>query len=350
MLSSILFPLRTNINSLQRWGDSHDISGRIKQSMILYHDVIVETGTFRYSGSDRFAFYEYKPWSEENTLEKVLKGIERIERRSGEGYFTVIDGKTRVEKYKYAIKKKQEFVADYRTVDVISEIESGSYGKEADFLKYALIQRKKSHKETLSQNTNIDLTNKEFVDTARKTYGEMNLVGLLHNLNDSLALSHLFKIPISLDAIHTPLLRAKRKAEVGFEFEILDRLTQIAIPDFSKLELDDLLKLRKDKAIESFRDMIWKINSKIQLEGSSNIEELFNQELLNEVAEIAPTEKELALNVALGALSFIPVPLVSVAAEISDLGKDLKEYKDFAKNWLSFVLKARELDRSQYKQ
>lgn len=346
MLSSILFPLRTNINSLQRWGDSYDISGRIKQSMILYHKVIFETGTFRYSGSERFVFHEYKPWSEENTLEKVLKEIERVEKRSEEAYFTVINGKTRVEKFKYTIKKKQEFVADYRTVDVISELESDSYGKEADFLKYALIQRKENHEETIKQNTSIDLTNKEFVETARKTYGEINLIGLLHNLNDSLALSHLFKIPISVDAIHTPLLRAKRKVEVGFEFAILDRLTQIAIPDFSKLELDDLFELRKDKAIESFRDMIWKISSMIQLEGSSNIEELFNQELLNEVAEIAPTEKELALNVALGAPHFIPIPLVSVAAEISDLGKDLKEYRDFAKNWLSFVLKARELDRS----
>lgn len=346
MLSSILFPLRTNINSLQRWGDAYDISGRIKQSMILYQDVIVETGTFRYSGSDRFAFHESMPWSEENTLENVLKDIERIEKRSENGYFTVINGKTRVEKYKYMIKKKQEFVADYRTVDVISEIESGSYGKEADFLKYALIQRKENHKETISQNTNTDLTNKEFVETAGKTYGKMNLVGLLNNLNDSLALSQLFKMPISVDAIHTPLLRAKSEVEVGFEFAILNRLPQIAIPDFSKLKLDELLNLRKDRAIESFRDMIWKINSKIQLEGSSNIEELFNQELLNEVAEIAPTKKKLALDVALGALSFIPKPLVSVVSEISDLAKDLKEYRDFAKNWLSFVLKARELERS----
>lgn len=44
--------------------------------------------------------------------------------------------------------------------------------------------------------------------------------------------------------------------------------------------------------------------------------------------------------------TIIPIPLVSVAAETSDLGKDLKEYRDFAKNWLSFVLKAGELDRS----
>ena len=45
VLSRILFPLRTNIKSLQRWG-KNDISERIKQSIILYDEIIVETGTY----------------------------------------------------------------------------------------------------------------------------------------------------------------------------------------------------------------------------------------------------------------------------------------------------------------
>jgi len=346
MMSSILFPLRTNIKSLQRWGDTYDISGRIKQSMILYDEVVVETGTFKYSGTDRFAFHEFKPWGEENTRGDVFKEIERIEKGAEESYITVIDGKTGVEKFKYEVKKKQNFVADYRTVDVISEIESGSYGEEVDFLKYACIQRKENHKDVISQNTLKDLANKEFAETARKIYGEMHLVGLLNNLNDSLALSHSFRIPISVDAIYSPLLKIKIEYEVGLEFAILDRLTQIAIPDFSTLDLDSILKLRKEKAIQSFRDMIWKMNSQLQSEGTSSIDELFGEELLKAIGELAPTKKQFVLNSALGALSFIPVPLVSIATAIVGVGKEFKEVRDFAKHWLSFVLKARELDRS----
>jgi len=346
MLSRILFPLRTNIKSFQRWGDTYDISGRIKQSMILYDEVIVETGTFQYSGSDRFAFHSFEQWGEENTREAVLKKLEEIEKRPEEGYITVIDGKTRIEKYKYKVEKKDEFLADYRTLDFISEIESGSYGKEIDFLKYAFIQRKENHRDVISQNTLKDLANKKFAENTRKIYGEMNLVGLLNNLNDSLALSHLFKVPVSVDAMHVPLLRIKTEYEIGLEFAILDRLAQIAIPDLSTLDLDNLLQLRKDKAIKSFRNLIWKINSKLQSEGTLDIDALFIEELLKEIAEIAPTKKKLAINTALGSLSFIPAPLVSIATTIVDVGKELKEYRDFVTNWLSFVLKAEELNRS----
>ena len=49
--SSIIFPLSTNIKSFQRWGDN-DISKRIKQSLILYDKVILETGTYKLEGKD----------------------------------------------------------------------------------------------------------------------------------------------------------------------------------------------------------------------------------------------------------------------------------------------------------
>lgn len=342
-MSSILFPLRTNIKSLQRWGSNYDISGRIKQSIILYDEVILETGTFKFTESDRFVLHSFDQWSERNTREDVFKELEKIEMRPKKGYMTVIDGKTRAEKYRYKVKKKDVFLADYRTVDVISEIESGSYGKEVEFLRYAFIQRKENHRSVLYQNTSKDLANKKFAETARKIYGQMPLIELLNNLNDSLAISHQFKIPVTVDVMHAPLLRIKAEYEVGLEFAILDRIAQLnAIPDFSTLDLDNLLQFRKDKAIKSLRNLIWKIDSKLQSGGTLDIDKLFIEELFKEIKEIAPTKKKLVLDATLGALSFIPVPLVSIATTTADIGKELKEYRDFATNWLSFVLKARE--------
>ncbi len=297
-MSTILFPLRTNINSLQKWGDAYDISARIKQSMILYDEVILEAGTFRYSGSDRFVLSGYEPWSKSNTKDDVLRKMKEVEMRSEEGFITVIDGKTRVEKYRYKVEKKDEFLADYRTVDVLSEAESGSYGKETDFLKYAYIKRKENHKDTITQNTLKDLANKEFAETARKIYGEMPLVGLLNNLNDSLALSHSLKTPITVDTMHVPLLRSKANYEIGLGFAILDKLAQMFVPDFSMLDLDSLLQLRKNKAIEDFRKVIMKMNTQLQTENvtgienlSKNIENFFKQELLDKIKELAPSRR-----------------------------------------------------------
>lgn len=326
---------------MQRWG-KNDISKRIKQSIILYDEIIIETGTYRYSGAERFVLDSFDPWSEQNSKEGVLKQLEEIEKGTEERYITVFDGKTHAEKYKYKVDKKDAYVADYRTVEVISDIESGSYGKEVDFLKYAVINRKDNHRDIINQNTRKDLENKEFTDTAIRIYGQIPLIKLLYNLNDSLAISHFLKIPVAVDEMHAPLLKCKTKCQVGLEFPILDRLAQIGIPDFSGFGLDKLLELRKYKAIASFRNLISKISSKLQSESNVDIETLFTQELLEEVKEIAPTEKKIALDVALGALSTIPCPLVSVATTVADIGKELKEYRDFATNWLSFVLRAKE--------
>lgn len=325
-MSRVIFPLRTNIQSLQRWG-KNDISERIKQSIILYDEIIIETGTYRYSGAERFVLDSYIPWSEQNSKEDVLKKLEKIEKRTDEGYITVFDGKTHAEKYKYKVDKKDEYVADYRTVDVISDMESGRYGREVDFFRYAVINRKDNHREIINQNTLKDLENKEFAETATKIYGKIPLVKLLYNLNDSLAISHLFKIPVTIDAMHAPLLKCKTQSRLGLEFSILDRLAQIGIPDFGHFGLDKLLELRKDKAISSFRNLISKISSKLQSESNVDIETLFTQELLEQIKEIAPTGKKIALDVALGALSAIPCPLVSVATTVADIGKGLKEYR-----------------------
>jgi hypothetical protein len=326
---------------LQRWG-KNDISKRIKQSIILYDEIIIETGTYRYSGAERFVLDSFDPWSEQNSKEGVLKQLEEIEKRTEESYITVFDGKTHAEKYRYKVDKKDEYVVDYRTVEVISDIESGSYGKEVDFLKYAVINRKNNHRDIINQNTGKDLENKEFADTAIKIYGQMPLVKLLYNLNDSLAISHFFKIPVAVDEMHAPLLKCKTKCQVGLEFPILDRLAEIGIPDFSDFSLDKLLELRKDKAIASFRNLISKISSKLQSKSDVNIETLFTQELFEQIEEMAPSKKKITLDAALGALSFVPCPLVSVATTVTDIGKELKEYRDFATNWLSFVLRARE--------
>ena len=144
-------------------------------------------------------------------------------------------------------------MADYRTVDVVSEIESGSYDKEVDFFRYAVIMRKDEHHDIILHNTLKDLENREFAETATKIYGKTPLIKLLSNLNDSLAISHQLQIPVVVDEMHAPLLRIKTKNRVGLKFAILDSLAQMDIPDFGRFDLDRLLKLRKDKAIVSFR-------------------------------------------------------------------------------------------------
>jgi hypothetical protein len=340
-LSSIFFPLRTNIRSLQKWGEN-DISNRIKQSFVLYDEIIMETGTYNFQGTDRFVLENVDPWSETNNKENVLERLEKIENTQEEQFITVLNGKTHAEKYKYKIEKKDIFVADFRTADIIAEIESGSYGKELVFLKYAIINRDDAHWKRIKQNSLKDLRDKPFAEQAERIHGKMPTIALLNNLNDSLAISHLFKMPVSIDAIYGEMLEQRTKAQVRRQFTVLDRLSQIGVPDFSNLSLDKLLALRKDKALRSFRNLISALSTKLQSEKDANIEALFTQELLELNKEFAPTKKKVALEGAFGSLSFIPCLLANVFLTIADVGKEVFEYKDYTKNWLSFIQKAKE--------
>jgi len=84
------------------------------------------------------------------------------------------------------------------------------------------------------------------------------------------------------------------------------------------------------------------MDSKLQSETAVEIDELFTQELMELIKGIAPTKRKIFLEAGIGALSFIPSPFVSIATTTADIGKELKEYRDFATNWLSFVLRAKE--------
>jgi uncharacterized protein (DUF927 family) len=280
-----------------------------------------------------------------NTTESALKEIEKIEKAPEAGYITLLDGKTFREKTKFKVSKKDQFFADFRTIDLVREIEGGNYGKEFDFIKYTIVLRKENFDKELHKNIEKDLMNEEFAEKAKKIYGKMALISLLKNLNDSLALSQMFKSPVAVDAIHAPLLRVKTKHEMGTDFAILDRLSQLEIPDFGDFDIDSLLQLRKEKSVRDFRNWIQKISTKLQSDHTLEIDRLVFTELLKEIKEIAPNKKGVCIEAFLGTISSLPVPIVGQIATIADVGKELKKYDDFSRSWLSFILKSVKMEK-----
>ncbi|MHA2401687.1 MAG: hypothetical protein ACXADH_01750 [Candidatus Kariarchaeaceae archaeon] len=309
--------------------------------MLLYDDVILEAGTYRFSGSSGFVLEDYVPWSEENSFEKVVQDIEQVEHRDEAGYITWIDGTTGLEKNKFKVEKKDEFIADFRVIDLMSEIKSGSYGKELKFIKYAMFNRNDRYWDEISKNVSSDLGNTEFAALARDTYGAMPTVGLLRNLNDTLALSQIFKTPVTLDKTFNPLLKYATQGQQSLVYSVLDRLAECHLPDFSQFSLDHILTLRQDKALESFRTLIHTISAELQTGNAGNVDAIYNQELWKELGEIAPKGRDIVLEIGLGAISFIPI--IGNVATVADIGKEIQKFNDFSKHWLSFILHAHQL-------
>ena len=78
------------------------------------------------------------------------------------------------------------------------------------------------------------------------------------------------------------------------------------------MDLDSLLRLRKDKAIKSFQERISRISSKLQSDTKTEIDALCIEELMKEIRELAPSKKEFILDISLGALSTIPIPVLGI--------------------------------------
>ncbi len=176
----------------------------------------------------------------------------------------------------------------------------------------------------------------------KKVHGRMPTVVFLDNLNDSLALSHVFGYSVAVDSIYSSMLKLKTKSQIGLKFSVLEQMAQIGIPDFGDLSLEKLLELRKDRALKSFRSFVSTLSSRLKSEPNLNFEALITQELLSQISELAPNKRKISLNMFIGALSNIPCPIVGAIATTGQTGKDLKEYSNFSSNWLSFILKARE--------
>ena len=299
-INRIIFPLSTNIKSFQPWGDN-DISKRIKQSLILYDKIMLETGTYTCEGKNAL-IQGYAPWDASNTKESVLEKIQRVDNVKEDMYITHrarILGDFFVDAHKYKVDRKDIFIADFRTLELISEIESGNFGK-IDFLEYLDIYRNYSHFEQINNNTKRDLSDSKFAEIVRKTHGAFPAHVFLNNLNDSLAISHKTGLPVTVDSIYSALLKLKTKSMISKQFSVLEKLAKtIIFPDFGKLRLEEILELRKDKALVSFRSLISDLSTRLK-SGDLNIEDFFAQELLKEIWELAPSKKGVALNAFFG--------------------------------------------------
>ncbi|MFX0172503.1 MAG: hypothetical protein ACFE9L_11330, partial [Candidatus Hodarchaeota archaeon] len=105
----------------------------------------------------------------------------------------------------------------------------------------------------------------------------------------------------------------------------------VQIPSFTELNWATLIKLRKDRRIQKFREFIWsnKINSQVLIQRTQ-------KELINAFEENIPVIKKEILK---GIISEIPLPLPINPLSISQTLKDLYDGLSFKRkyDWLIFL-------------
>jgi len=172
----------------------------------------------------------------------------------------------------------------------------------------------------------------------------VNVEILMSNAKTSPVLIRESMLPV-FDLKFKQAVAAKREVLKG---DVLNALLELQCPNFGRVELDSILKLRKDPAITNARRQIEKITDEFMLKAweKPQIEEIkakWEEEITRELWEIAEQHKpkvETWIEVmTMKIVGAIPV-IGKIMNAVYDLGRLIDEY-DERKNWVYFVLSLR---------
>ncbi len=333
MNNNIYFPLRSNLSFFEQKTNQPYLVLRIKQSILMYENIIFESGGYILTHNNRSAIDLNIP------PDQIGKEMFKIpEEQSGKYGVYIKDDKTgkQIDIIKPGPKNKMFTVSFQNFLNNIGI-------QDEDFIQLKWIELSQDGKNKINELVNLNEKFMNYIpgDSVFKKY-------ILRNFYHSIILSNYLNTPMMIDNLHDNLLKNIMSNTIKISdnrIQILKRifdLLEINIPDFSTMEINEILTLRKDKLFIKFRNKLLEINNyltqnEISKFNESEIDKLFIRELLQEINEITPKRKKIVVKAFLGCTSLIPT-VGSIPTMIS-LVKDIDEYNKFNNNWLAFIFK-----------
>lgn len=335
MNQDIYFPIRSNINFFVQKANQPSLISKIKQSILMYNNLIFDDGAYEFSCNENGAFEinippEKLKLSMVDVPTKPMTGfsLNAIDEKTGQS-FNLIPQSENGNCY-FAIASFQKPINDLGIQD-------------EDFIRFEWTKLTPIGKNKLDQMVKSTGNYKKCIEGS-----SLFQKYILKNFHHSLILSKAFDTPMMIDSLHDNLLTNIMSKTVNISdvrLEVLNRicdLLRFVIPDFSLMKIEEILDLRKDKLFIEFRNKLLDINNYLTQNDMnqfdpSKINSLFMRELIIEIAEIAPSNKNLLVNGFLGVAGLIPVfgPIVTGVG----LAKGGKELHKFNKSWLAFIVK-----------
>ena len=335
MNQDIYFPIRSNINFFVQKANQPSLISKIKQSILMYNNLIFDDGAYEFSCNENGAFEINIP------PEKLKLSMVDVPTKPMTGFsLNAIDEKTG---HSFNLIPQSENGNTYFAIASFQKLINDLGIQDEDFIHFEWTKLTPIGKNKLDQMAKSTGNYKKYI-------GGSSLFQkyILKNFHHSLILSKAFNTPMMIDSLHDNLLANIMSKTVNISdirLEVLNRicnLLKFVIPDFSSLKIEKILNLRKDKLFIEFRNKLLDINNYLTQNDMnqfdpSKINSLFMRELIIEIAEIAPSNKNLLVKGFLGAAGLIPG--VGPIATGVGLAKEGKELHEFNKSWLAFIVK-----------
>ena len=333
MNQNIYFPIRSNIHFFEKKANQPHLISKIKQSILMYDNLIFDDGGYTLSCNEHGSFDSFVPPHQLDISEL------EVPEKPSTNFF--LNGRDDITGKSFSLiphsNNSQNYGVSFRKLLTEMNIENES------FIKFELRELTPQGKQALREAVRKTNDYKKFIDG--NTFFKNKIFENFHN---SIIMSNSLNTPFMLDNLHDTLLKNLSQnilkiSDVRLEvFNRINELLQLNMPDFSNINVDEVLDLRKDKLFKNFREKLLGINNTLtgndisELD-TSQIDALFFNELLGEIKELAPSNKKLLISGTLNVAG--AVPGVGIAVSGVSVAKDVVSTYKFSRTWLAFIIK-----------
>ncbi len=347
-LSRVYFPLRSNVGWFVTLDLRKEISNRVKESLLINDELLIEDGTFLVDILDHSG--STSQWLPPGMLPQEFRTVEVQDLKPETITLTMGDeGEMPTDVVMHGMASIR-FKIDY--YGIFKGLDLSSY----DFIKPIIVHDldiPPEAKQVIQHNTFMDKMKFEDIET-NKWLRDL----VINNLNRDIVVSSMLGTGVVLDSRHGELLRRKHRAATGKdergrneEAVVVRHLLQVAAPDFSEMPIEQVIELRNDRLWMDFRAFVREVISDVK----TNSDVLTDQRAFDEAIHLKvdralfeaikkqnPTGLSLIIDLGLGALGLINA--LGIPATIAGAAKSGYQYWQGKQGWHAFLMK---LNRGQ---
>ncbi len=235
--SGFFFPLRTNVQYFDSQKARLKLEERVKQASLLHDKLIFEGGLYhatvwkREGGGPVFDMW-YPPDSLDFDL--LARDDENFQPTGGEPYL-------KFDNYVFASgEAERQFRAQFH--GLLSRIPA----EKVPWIEVANVQLESEADDNIKQLARND---EQLVGSSIPAASRFLRDKISYNLNRDLAVASGLQMPASIDELFSPLVHEKAQRERGQGFSALE----VAIPNWSGLEWNEVFELREHPSLIEFR-------------------------------------------------------------------------------------------------
>ena len=337
----VFFPLRSNAGWFQEVDLRSELEDRLKEAVLLYDHILVEDGTYQ---AHVLASGSSDNWTPPGMVPDAHRRISVPDDTTPGTPFTLAFGPSDRPLSNSDVVLHGTTTTRYK-IDYFEMLEGISCEDEGP-IRRVIVSDARMPSELKSR-----IGQAVFADKSR--FRGVEQPSFLRDLkikavNRDLAVATEIGAAVVFGPGHADLMARKALsisgAEPRHDQTVLRELFKLAVPDFRRLSLAEVIELRKERGWTTFRTAMAEFTETIQGDPSALLDparlrelvaSLLSAELLKELDRLHHGEGELGLSLGLGVLGLVPG--VSEAATAIGLGKALRDKVVRERTWYSFI-------------